>query len=294
MNRIEILYFTDNKDGEALAARVGQMGISVTVCDFDEIETICENKTGYCVLIFDLNKKKPEDLIKYLSDFKSIENIIKLIITENKDIEGVFFNAIHLMNLEFIIKPVDERSFMLLLEKTFLVEKYRHLMKVISSESESRIDVLECMLNIKRKDMFDDGTEKEIFIKILDFEKKLMEEHLDLNDSIRNIALYRNNEFIALKDRIKAEEMLNELRRDELINANRIIEAQESLIEYSAKQLIETKKIMNAKENVEELSRTEAIDLHSELKKLKDEKKILESKIESLMSECSNTGNIKK
>jgi hypothetical protein len=294
MNKIEILYFTDNKDGESLAARVGQMGVSVTVCSFSDVEKICADKTDYCVLIFDMNKKKPEALIKYLSEIKSVQNIIKLIITENKDIEGVFFNAVHLLNLEFIIKPVDERSFLLLLEKTLLVEKYRQLMKLISDESESRIDVLECMINIKRKDMYDEGTEKEIFIKILDFEKKLMEEHLSLNDSIRNIALYRNNEFIALKDRIKAEEMLNELRRDELINANRIIEAQESLIEYSSRELNEAKKIMNARENVEELSRTEAMGLHTELKRLKDEKRVLEGKIETLMTGCSDSGKIRK
>lgn len=288
MNNVEILYFTDNKDGEALAARVGQMGVSVTLCNFADINKICDNITGYCVFIFDMFKKSPEELIKYLAEIKSVENIIKLIITEKKDIDGVFFNAVHLLNLEFIIKPVDERSFMLLLEKTLLVEKYRQLMKLISDESESRIDVLECMLNIKRKDMFDEGTEKEIFIRILDFEKKLMEEHLNLNNSIRNIALYRNNEFIALKDRIKAEERLNDLRREEMINANRIIQAQESLIEYSAKQLVEAKRIMNARENVEELSRTEAIDLHAELKKLKDEKIDLENKIEKLMTECSH------
>jgi len=287
MNKIEIMFYTDNKEGEALAARVKQMGVSVNVCNFDEIEINCENKVGYCVLIFDLINMKAENLIRHLSEIKCVQNIIKLIITDKKDIDGVFFNAIHLLNLEFIIKPVDERSFMLLLEKTLLVEKYRQLMKLISDESESRIDVLECMLNIKRKDMFDEGTEKEIFIRILDFEKKLMEEHLVLNDSIRNIALYRNNEFIALKDRIKAEEMLNELRREELLNANRIIEAQESLIEYSSRELSEAKKIMNARENVEELSRNEAIDLHTELKRLKGEKKILESKIETLMGECA-------
>lgn len=282
MDKIEVLYFTDNKEGEALATRVRQMGVSVTSCDFNEIEQVCENITGYVVLIFDFINKKPEVLIKQLSDVKSVKNLIKLIITDNSDIEGVFFNAVQLLNLEFIIKPVDERSFMLLLEKTLLVEKYRQLMKLISDESESRIDVLECMLNIKRKDMYDEGTEKEIFIRILDFEKRLMEEHLSLNDSIRNIALYRNNEFIALKDRIKAEEMLNELRREELINANRIIKAQESLLEYSSKELMEVKMIINARENVEELSRSEAIDLHSELDRLKREKKVLESRIESL------------
>jgi len=288
MNNIEIIYFTDNKDGNALAARIEQMGISVTIGIIDDIEKICEARSC-CILIFDLVTKSPVELIKYLSDIKSLENTIKLVITDNRGIEGVFFNSIQLLNLEFIIKPVDERSFMLLIEKTLLVEKYRQLMKLISEESESRIDVLECMLDIKRKDFYEAGSEKEIFIKILDFEKKLMLEHINLNDSIRNIALNRNYEFMALKDRVKAEEMLGELRREEMINANRIIEAQESLIEYSARELIEVKRIMDAKESVEELSRVEAMDLHEELKRLKSEKRNLEVKIEKLMTESSGS-----
>lgn len=289
MDRIEILYFTNYKEGEALAVKIRQMGVVITICNFENIERICKNKNEYRILIFDLVKMKPEDLIKHLSDIESLDNCIKLIITENKDIEGVFFNIVHLLNLEFIIKPVDERSFMLLLEKTILVEKYRQLMKLITDESESRIDVLEYMLSINKKDEIDEISEKEIFIRILDFEKKMMEEHLSLNNSIRNIALYRNNEFIALKDRVKAEEMLDELRREEMINANRIIKAQESLLEYSSRELVEAKKIMSARETVEELSRVEAMDLHRELAMLREEKKMLESKIEALKAECMNS-----
>jgi len=289
MDRIEILYFTDNKEGETLAVKIRQMGVTVTICNFENIARICENKNDYCIYIFDLISMTPEDLVKRLSDLKTLDNSIKLIITGSRDIEGVYFNIVHLLNLEFIIKPVDERSFMLLLEKTLLVEKYRQLMKLITDESESRIDILEYMLNIHRKDELDEISEKEIFIRILDFEKKMMEEHLNLNNSIRNIALFRNNEFVALKDRVKAEEMLDNLRREEMINANRTIKAQESLLEYSSRELVEAKKIMRARETVEELSRAEAMDLHRELDRLRSEKKMLENKIESLKAEYSGS-----
>ncbi len=289
MDTIEILYFTNNKEEENLILKIRQMGVTVTLCNFDNIEKICENRGEFCILIFDLIDMKPEELIRRLSKIQSLDSCIKLIITENKDIEGIYFNIVHLLNLEFIIKPVDERSFMLLLEKTLLVERYRQLMKLITDESESRINVLEYMLNIHRKNESSEISEKEIFIRILDFEKKMMEEHLNLNNSIRNIALYRNNEFIALQDRVKAEEMLDDLRREEMINANRTIKAQESLLEYSSRELVEAKKIMRARETVEELSRAEAIDLHRELDRLRNEKKMLEEEIESLKAECSNS-----
>lgn len=289
MDTIEILYFTNDKEEENLILKIRQMGVAVTLCNFANIEKICENRSEFSILIFDLIDIKPEVLIRQLSKIQSLDSCIKLIITENKDIEGIYFNIVHLLNLEFIIKPVDERSFMLLLEKTLLVERYRQLMKLITDESESRINVLEYMLNIQRKNGSDEISEKEIFIRILDFEKKMMEEHLNLNNSIRNIALYRNNEFIALKDRVKAEEMLDELRRDEMINANRTIKAQESLLEYSSRELVEAKKIMMARETVEELSRAEAIDLHRELDRLRNEKKMLEEEIEALKTECTNS-----
>lgn len=289
MNKIEILFFTDNREGNDLALKAGQMGLSVKVCDFNKVETFFENKSGCCVSVFYMADLKPSDLIRNISHIKSADNIIKLVVADKSDFDGIFFNTINLFNLEFIIKPVDERSFLLLLEKTILVEKYRQIMKLVSDESESRIDLLECMLDVKRKDMFNEGIEKEIFIKILDFEKKMMQEHINLNDSIRNIAINRNQEYAILKDRVKAEEMLGELRREEMINANRIIEAQESLIEYSSRELVEIKKIMDARDSVEELSRVEALDLHAELKKLKEEKRVLEEKIGKLMAGCSGS-----
>jgi hypothetical protein len=72
----------------------------------------------------------------------------------------------------------------------------------------------------------------------------LLQEQLSLNESIRNIALFRKNEYISMKDRIKAEELLADLRRKELIDARSTISAQENLIDFSSKELHEAKKII--------------------------------------------------
>jgi predicted MPP superfamily phosphohydrolase len=120
---------------------------------------------------------------------------------------------------------------------------------------------------------------------MIDFEKKLMEEQINLNDTIRRIALMRNRDYLVLKERVEAEEMLDELRRNELLNANKVIEVQEVLIDYSSKELYDAKKIIDATENVAELSRVEALELHNELIRLREEKRELELKIKSLVDE---------
>jgi len=158
-------------------------------------------------------------------------------------------------------------------------------MSMISKESESRMEIFEAVLCPDRKDSFSDKAEKEAFVKMIDFEKKLMEEQLNLNDTIRRIALMRNRDYLVLKERVEAEEMLDELRRNELLNANKIIEVQEVLIDYSSKELYDAKKIIDATENVAELSRVEALELHNELIRLREEKSDLESKIKLLVDE---------
>lgn len=285
MNEFEIFFFTDNSHGEALAAGVVQKGLSVRICNFKDIGKISWNNDQCSIFIFDIEGIRLVDLIKQLSVKNVSENIIKLIITENREMDSVFFNSVRPLRVEFILKPVDETGFITLLEKILLVEKYKKTMKHISDESDFRIQILDYIVHPKKNEILDEFTERENFIRILDFEKKLIEEHHNLNETIRNIVLSRNNEYYSLKDRIKAEEMLDVLRREELINANRIIEVQGYLIEYSSRELMETQRIMGAMKNVEELSRTEAIDLHKELDRLKDEKEVLENRINSLKSE---------
>ncbi|HOP65074.1 MAG TPA: hypothetical protein PK358_17110 [Spirochaetota bacterium] len=283
MNDIEIIYFTDNKENDSFTAKLIKGGLNLRVADIDTAES--SDYSEGCILVFDITGVPPFDLLKKISGIKWMEDNIKLILADPAGISGESVYAIKVNNFDFIDRPVEPRSFSLLLEKTVLVEKYRRMMNLISQESSSRIEVFEYLLSMKRADDSDVAAEKNMFLRILDFEKRLMQEQLNLNESIRNIALFRKSEFLAMKDRIKAEEMLGELRRKELLDANNIISAQEGLIDFSSKQLHEAKKIIDAREHVEELSRTEAMNLHEEIKKLKSLNAGLEEKVSRLTEE---------
>lgn len=283
MNDIEIIFFTDNNESDLLIQKLTRSGLNIRIADY-KTAADADYSLG-SILIFDIKNIDPFSLLKDLSGIKWMDDNIKLIFADPGSISGESNHAVNVNNFDFIERPVESRSFSLLLEKTILVEKYRRMMNLISKESSSRIEVFEHLLSIKVSDESDVAAEKSMFLKILDFEKRLMQEQLNLNESIRNIALFRKNEFLAMKDRIRAEEMLGDLRRKEMIDANNIISAQEGLIEFSSKQLHEAKRIIDAREHVEELSRAEAIRLHEEIKKLKTLNAGLEDKCLKLKKE---------
>lgn len=283
INDIEIIYFTDSHESDSLIQKLTKGGLNIRIADYKA--SVDVKYSPGCILIFDVKGEEPFGLLKDISSIKWMEDNIKLILADPGSISGHSQHAINVNNFDFIERPVESRSFALLLEKTLLVEKYRRMMDLVSKESSSRIEVFEHLLGMKNSDESDVAVEKSMFLKILDFEKRLMQEQLNLNESIRNIALFRKNEFLAMKDRIRAEEMLGDLRRKELMDANNIISAQEGLIEFSSKQLHEAKRIIDAREHVEELSRTEAMNLHEEINRLKKINAGLEEKVLKLTKE---------
>lgn len=285
MDEFKILYFTDNREGEALAGNIRLKGITVKVCNITDIKKITETEGNNPVFVFDIQELSPGELVKLFADIKITDDTIKLVIASDSEIRGLFFHKMRLPNIEFISRPVDENGFSLLLEKIILIERLRESMRRISDESDFRIRVLEYLINSGSKGLNNEFSERDNFVRILDFEKKMIEEYLKVNKIIRNAVISGNNEFYYMKDRIKAEEMLDEFRRQELINARKIIDAQESVIEYSSLELDDAKKILDAMKNVEELSRQEALELHKELDRLENEKEILENRINSLKSE---------
>jgi len=138
-------------------------------------------------------------------------------------------------------------------------------------------------LILTEKNLFFDEKEKNIFSKIINFEKHILKEQKELNAAIGNFTRLRQKELFDLKKRIDAEEMLSELKRQELMDAKSVIEAQSAVIEYSSKELQSAEEIIHATEAVQELSRLEAIKLHEELEKEKQKNEELQKKIDMLV-----------
>lgn len=281
---VKVYFFTDNNGGKILASRIAQLGFEPEfIKNSQKLAAIGSTADIFTILIVDLADFKKEKIIRILNKYP-LPGVLKLFIFDDCAGTEEFYSSGNFLNMELFSRPIDTRAFLLLFEKIILAEKYKRLMRLISREAEIRIPRLEEILTSSSEGDFEDA-ERGFFLRIIDFEKRILAEHRNLNDTIRRIALLRNNENMELKDRIRAEELLNELRTQELMDAKSVITAQESLLDYSTRELRDAKMTLTARENVEELGRVEAINLHEELDRLRDVNKNLEKRIQLLQQD---------
>jgi hypothetical protein len=285
MEQVTIWYLKDNDSGTKLVNAITGLGLTVNLVSGFKLKTANINEQDINIFIYDIVETTPDLLLNEITKDDRLQNFLKFIMIKKGQVKGLMKLNYNMMHLEFLNRPVDRRELLLLLEKSIIVERYREIMKLISRESEQRIEAYEGLMDINRKNVFESEKEKMAFEKILAFEKNLMKEQSNLSCAIRDFTLLRQIDLFDMRDRIKAEEMLAELRRKELIDAHDVIQAQESLIDYSAKELDDAKRIIDAREKVEELSRSETIELHRELARQKELNKKLEGDIVRLQEE---------
>lgn len=266
MEQVNIWFFTDNDHGSEIAESIKSIGLTINSIEGYEFSEAYIDEDEINIIIIDIDNSSIDNQIKKISTADKLSGFPKFIIVPEKDINNLINTSYNVLHLEFLSKPLDKREFLLLLEKSIIVERYREMMKHISIEAENRIETYESLMNIHRKNILDSDKEKEAFEKILSHEKNILKEQAKFNNAIKEFTLLRQSEYFDLKNRIKAEEMLANLRQKEMIDAKNIIDAQESVIDYSAHELDEFMKILSATENVAELSRSEAIELHNKLK----------------------------
>ncbi|HQG42512.1 MAG TPA: hypothetical protein PLE64_07375, partial [Spirochaetota bacterium] len=241
------------------------------------------------IFIIDLVTVEFSEILSMLRKDERLHKFIKYLILFKKQIRKASQLSIDVMHLEILSRPIKKREFSLLLEKSIIVERYKEMLNLYSLEATERIEAYTNLLDINRKESFFDEKEKNIFSKIINFEKHILKEQKELNVAIANYTRLRQKELFDLKKRIDAEEMLSELRRKELMDAKSVIEAQSAVIEYSSKELQSAEEIIHATEAVQELSRLEAIKLHEELEKEKKKNEVLQKKIDMLEKKINNS-----
>jgi hypothetical protein len=288
MEQVTIWYVTDNDSGTKLVNSITGIGLPLNLIAGNKLINANIKEDIINIFIFDVTGVEPGELIGEIKKDGRLQSCLKFVFIKKNQIKKITNLNYNLLHLEFLNRPVDRREFMLLLEKSIIVERYREIMKFISREAESRIEAYEGLMDINRKNVFSSEKEKAAFQKILDFEKNLMKEQSNLSSAIREFTLLRQVDKFEMQDRIKAEEMLAELRRMELMHAHDVIHAQESVINYGAKELYEAKKIINAREQVGELSRAELMDLHDEIARQKGLNRNMSDEIERLLSEIND------
>ncbi len=288
MDKVTVWYLRDNESGTKIVNAITGLGLTVNLITGYTLHhaNIVEDEIN--IFIFDIINTDSEQLLKEVNKDERLQSFLKFVMAKKSQVKEIAKLNYNMLHLELLSRPVDMREFLLLLEKSIIVERYREIMKFISREAESRIEAYEGLMDINRKNVFESEKEKEAFEKILDFEKNLIQQQTNLSTAIRDFTLLRQMNLFDMRDRIKAEEMLADLRRKELMDARDVIKAQESVIDYSAKELDDAKKIIDAQEKVEELSRNELLDLHKEITRQKELNQHLADQVNRLLTDVTN------
>ena len=170
MNRlvenIKVWYLTDNESGRKTASAIEDMGLAVNLLDTLSLNPISHEDIN--IFIFDMAESEPQDIIDYCASEQNIWGFAKFVIVNKKNLKTTLSTSFNIDHLEFLTRPVNIDEFLLLLEKTILLEYCR---KNISATELGALSLLEGFLSINRKDVFDYKNKVDIFAYLRAFHK---------------------------------------------------------------------------------------------------------------------------
>ncbi len=282
MDTVNIWYLSDNDQGKENISNLTKVGFSINYIQAKDFsyQTIIVSQMN--LFIIDLMDMKVDNIISMINADNRLQNFVKYVIVQPEAIHQAVLSSSNILHIEFLDRPINKREFLLLIEKTVIVEKYRETMKSISTETEARIEAYESILHIHKNDLFETEVEKDAFDKIVRFEKNILEEQSKLNHAIKEFSIIKQKDIYEMKKLLHAEQMLDQLQEKEIRDAKSIINAQESVMDFSKMELTDCKQILMAHEMTDELSREEALKLHNEVYRLQAENLQLRGKIEVL------------
>jgi hypothetical protein len=292
MDKVYVWYITDNESGRDISVSIADIGLDVITLSIRSLKKKNIPPQHINIFIFDLTDSDIQDTLSVIKGDQRLHSFPKYIILQKRKIKEALDASSSFLHIEFISRPVQKREFILLLEKTIIVERYREVLKYISQEAVYRIEAYENIMNINRRDLFVTDEEKETFKNIFLYEKNLMKKQLELNESISEYTLLRQKEMFYDERRIKAEEMLDELKGQEVINIFPELSSQGDLPfkssseSYSAGEpgMINATDPSHSNGKIEALKNENAA-LAVKLAKLKEEKEKQSREINSLKQE---------
>jgi hypothetical protein len=255
MEQVTIWYLTDNDAGGEIALSIRELGLRLSLIIDDDFRNANIAPEAKNIFIIDLMNRDLSEIISMVGGDRRIQGFLKFVILYKRQIKRATKMSVNLLHIEYISRPLNKNEFILLLEKSIIVERYREIMSAISREAENRIEAYENLMNITRKEIFESERGKGDFVKILEFERNLKEEQERLNSAIDRFTLLRQKEMFHLKSGVHVEEMLSDLRKNELHDEEENIDVRGD-IDYSTGELIDPgERIGSNRDEVIELDR---------------------------------------
>ena len=160
-NIVKVWYLSNNEAGKKLSLQVKNLGIQTSYFDIAEVSNIAPLQEHINVFIFDLDLQTDLVVDIVIKD-KRFKNSLKLCLLSKKQIQEFTEKSYNAFKLELLPRPINDETFLLLLEKSILVELYRDLLNGDNSNA------FEGIMEIKRKNIF--AADKSGFDAILKFE----------------------------------------------------------------------------------------------------------------------------
>ncbi|MBN2039358.1 MAG: hypothetical protein JW864_04915 [Spirochaetes bacterium] len=295
MDSTHIWYLTDNSQGKGTAGKIAEMGLNVNIVGKKSTIKESINTDNINVFIYDYINSDIMKVVSMIQKDERTHDAQKFIFVQKKNLKEALNTAMVFPHTEILSRPLDERIFLLLLEKTVIIERFREVMGDISREAGARIGTYENIMDINRQDLFVSDMEKKNFSNIIKFEKDLIKKQVELNKSIREYTFLRQRDMFYDENRIRAEVRLNELESrdlDDAIRALSISSPSDNPESVYVNNFIESNHNVLGENN--QFSDTENGKLQKELADLKEKNKLHLARISELKEENNQLKTAKK
>jgi len=165
--------------------------------------------------------------------------------------------------------PVHKKEVKFIIDRALQAELYKRASYDISQNCIENMNYVEGIFDMARVE--NKNKQETIFAmeKMLEYHTQVKKYQEQMNTAIDRVNVLRNEELLMLHERIKATEMIDELKTKELKEAQKMREATEAALQFSRIEEITQDKIINAQNKLFEYTDKEIKQLVLENKELK-------------------------
>ncbi len=241
--------------------------IQVKNLDLSNISSIKLQANELNILFLNVSQKEWEDhRSKILREFDTNPNVSLLLVQPTEPVElqdepkGTFLILSH---------PPRKKEIKFLIDKSLQAELYKRATHEITQNCLENMNYVEGIFDMSRKENVDKQNTIIAMEKMLEYHARVKNYQEQMNRAIDDVNVLRNEEILTLHERIKATEMLDELKTKELMDAQKLREATEAALQFSRIEEITQDKIINAQNKLFEYTDKEIRNLVMENKELK-------------------------
>jgi len=198
-NIVKVWYISNHELGRKLFSQIEDLRIQTVYFDIAELSKINPLQEHTNVFIFDLVDLQTNFIVNIVTQDERFKNSLKLCILSKKQISEFASKTYNSFKLELLQRPVNNEMFLLLLEKSVLVELYKDFLRSNSlnssnpSNNNRGIHSFEIVMEINRKHVLEACLEKKLgFNSIIEFQSHLKNEQAKLRKKIKKMHFGEN------------------------------------------------------------------------------------------------------